>query len=795
MGKADEADEAGDDSDVEEPIIEEVEPEEEAAAAEKDEVHSDEDDEKSANLMEQIEKQKKGKSPAQKLLKAQSFKAQGNTAYKQGEVFDATDAYYSAIYWCKDICLKPEQYPNIGHSAQQQQEAKDLCESLYCNIALMHNKYASFAGRDIPDRNKALEEAIKMAGECLKVNPKNTKAFHRRATSRNLLTKGEPRGQQIVLLTEARKDLMSAAELDPQNRDIRTELKTITDRLKALKKEELANEKNAFGFAATFGAFSAKEKDLLGDGSIKKLLLSEGTAEKWFNEDWLMPDAQTKCVAHVKAKLISYGGEDGKRSAAADESPTALSFCLGDKDINEGMDLAVRSMTPGETARYTLAPRRLQATGGLVKRLPAVDEGATSCWEITFEKYQAWTDLDRNGERLQKIFDEGWGKFPAELSEVTVHWRVLGPDSAVLHSSRNTLSMQGSSMKHVEDDEKEPPTYSIGETCWPPLAMLLRSLRDGGVGELRMKVMPALPQEDTSGDVSNSGKLSQMMNKMSQKRGADDLRHCTVRAELRKVVLPVSGPEDERWDGLTTIVAERFRAQQLLDKGQEGPALVRLRRGIAWGREAPAADAKAALKELALSRATLGWALACRAALVLDSGDGVTSSQLAVANKELAEAKENCGWLEAEAPGLPDTKLLRAKILVAEDDDFKGAHEQLRAAEKLAPDDKRVQGELKKVKAELHKEGMERSKARLVEIRDSLKMARSEVTGRDETVVVLLLELQSMNIPWEAVMETRIGVEIKGCQENCGPEVQQLCGEVLASLKDQSKQQRPMWDS
>jgi len=200
-------------------------------------------------------------------------------------------------------------------------------------------------------------------------------------------------------------------------------------------------------------------------------------------------------------------------------------------------------------------------------------------------------------------------------------------------------------------------------------------------------------------------------------------------------------------------------------------------------------------EELAAARASSGWILVRRAAPILDSGN-VKQSELAVARKELAEAEAHCVWLEERRPESAGTRLLRAKILIAEDDDFASAHSHLLEAQKLSPSDKRVQEELRQVKVELRRLEEESSRAKVVEIREGLKRAREESSdiGR-ERIVSLLLELSDTKVSWETVMGTRIGVELKSCQEEGGDEAKRLCTQILARFKDESKEQRPMWDS
>jgi len=401
-------------------------------------------------------------------------------------------------------------------------------------------------------------------------------------------------------------------------------------------------------------------------------------------------------------------------------------------------------------------------------------------------KFVTWGDLDCNGERLQKIQEEGYGNFPEPLAELHVHWRVLGCDGGLLHSSRYTLSMAGEGgLQQVEDEDKPPTVCTFGENAWEPITTICRSLRQGGVGELRLRTVPELPKEDTGHSGTTSAQLSMMMNK---KKPGEVLSHCYVHVELEQVVQPIAGPEDPRWEGTVALVKERFVAEQLVEKGQDTAAVARFQRVVTWA-EQLSSDASV-IEELAAARASIGWILARRAAPLLDAGN-VTSKALAAAKAELAEAEAHCAWLEKHRPEMAGALLLRAKILVAEDDDFEGAHERLMQAQRLSPEDKRVQEELKEVKVQLRQLQEEKSRAKVVELRDNLKRARTE--SNREAMLSLLKELNQTKVSWDSVMATRIGVEVKSCSEEGEEEAKSLCGEILARFKDESKEQRPMW--
>jgi len=727
--------------------------------------------------MERIEKEKKDMSVVEKLERSIVWKAEGNDHFKKNDIFKAADAYYHAILYCRDLTQNPKYYPKCEHNEEQRKLAQDLCESVFTNLALVQLRYGATLEQNNPERPKVYGEAAKSASEGLKLNPKNVKALYRRGVARAALARGAVKNAEgQKLCTEAKADLVAVVQEDPNNKDARAELKTVQDHLKKLKKEEIAGERKEFSFASSMFAIGPKEKDLLGDGSVRKLQTKPGNGENWYNPDWLRLNGPTKCIVHLKCGL------EGAQAA-----PVSVSYALGDVDMHEGINVAVKSMTPGEVANFTFAPEKLVADSALTKVLPDA-KGAPSTWTVSFVKFVTWEDLDCNGERLQKIQEEGYGNFPEPLAELHVHWRVVGCDGGLVHSSRYTFSMAAEGgLKQVEDEDKPPMVCTLGENAWEPLSILCRSLRQGGIGELRLRTLPALPKDEASKNDSTSAQLSMMMNK--QKTG-EVLQHCCVHVELDSVVQPIAGPEDPRWEGTVALVKERFVAEQLMEKGQDAAAIARFQRVVDWG-EQLSSDASV-VEEIAAARSSIGWILARRAAPLLDAGN-VTSKALAAAKAELKEAEAHCLWLEAHRPEMVGAHLLRAKILVAEDDDFEGAHERLLQAQRLSPDDKRVQEELKEVKVQLRQVQEEQSRAKVVELRDSLKRAR---TGSNkEAMLSLLRELKQTKVSWDSVMATRIGVELKSCSEEGGDEAKTLCGEILARFKDESKEQRPMWEA
>ena len=121
-----------------------------AAAAEDGALRNDDDqddaDERSDRRetdaeMSKIEKEKENMTPVEKLERAILWKAEGNDFFKKNEVFKAADAYYHAILYSRDLTQNPQYYPNLKHTNEQRQMAKDLCESVFSNLALVQARH------------------------------------------------------------------------------------------------------------------------------------------------------------------------------------------------------------------------------------------------------------------------------------------------------------------------------------------------------------------------------------------------------------------------------------------------------------------------------------------------------------------------------------------------------------------------------------------------------------------------------------------------------------------------------
>ena len=346
-----------------------------------------------------------------------------------------------------------------------------------------------------------------------------------------------------------RQTCWNVIEAEPQNKEARAELKAVQEHLRQLKREEREGEKREFSFASTLSGLGFKEKDLLGDGSIRKQQVSAGDGGKWLNEDWLDWTSRTKCVLHVAVSSMKEGKKD---------SPVNLSFILGDPDMHEGVNLAVKSMTQGEVANFTFgsasARWRKADLQGFCQRCRKNRAGKLNSKSLWPGK--TWIEMARGFEKFKKkamvsiwlrnfqrsLSIGGWlGRTISSYTQLGTQCRCRTGKACSKWRMRTKLLPPSSLVS--------PPGLQ-----WLPFVVLWRQ---GGVGELRLKDVPELPKDPNGDDVSV--KLSLMMNRGS----TGSLSHCTVKVELEKVVPAVTGPEDARWQGCRNPAAGAFFMQNV----------------------------------------------------------------------------------------------------------------------------------------------------------------------------------------------------------------------------------------
>ncbi|EQC31852.1 hypothetical protein SDRG_10636 [Saprolegnia diclina VS20] len=151
-------------------------------------------------------------SAVEKLAEAEALKAEGTALFKAGSFDAAHDKYLEGAKYCDD-----------DHEATDAQKVtlKEMQTILYLNGAMASLKTKSYTA------------AASAAAKALKLDKTNVKALFRHGVALMHLND----------LDRAKEDLLAAAKLDPQNRDVRRELVVLKTKMEEAKKVQ----KSAFG--------------------------------------------------------------------------------------------------------------------------------------------------------------------------------------------------------------------------------------------------------------------------------------------------------------------------------------------------------------------------------------------------------------------------------------------------------------------------------------------------------------------------------------------------------------------
>lgn len=144
---------------------------------------------------------------AEKIEAAGKKKEDGNALFKAGKYLRASKKY--------DKAAKYIEYDN-AFSEDQKQQTKALKVTCNLNNAACNLKL------------KEYREAAKLCSKVLEVDSKNVKALYRRAQAYI----------ETADLDQAESDIKKALEIDPSNRDVKMEYKTLKEKQKEYNKEE-----------------------------------------------------------------------------------------------------------------------------------------------------------------------------------------------------------------------------------------------------------------------------------------------------------------------------------------------------------------------------------------------------------------------------------------------------------------------------------------------------------------------------------------------------------------------------
>eukprot|EP00913_Durusdinium_trenchii_P001150 g1058.t1 len=379
---------------------------------------------------------------------------------------------------------------------------------------------------------------------------------------------------------------------------------------------------------------------------------------------------------------------------------------------------------------------------------------ATLQMEMELLESSEYTDLDGDGRYLLRTIKEGKGAATVSgLSTVQAHFRIAKLLlNYALKDTRLGLANGPNGLVLRADRTKEPMEFIVGEEAAagegdfvPPCIGQCLKLPAGGVTEgthFEVILRDGVPIREMEKDIHSA---------FSDGRYAglpDTSGPVSIRIEVEKVARACEGPKDPAWRGLESFQAERQRAEAL-EALEEGHAEALVDRS----------PQDALLQQL--SPEELGeFAAAHSACAALTSGEvSARHARCAVQACKLTSVPAHVE--EAQALDPQNTALRdQAALLIQKDTQTKSVT-TLEALKSLKQD-----------------------------LSDSLE-------AKDNAGLQMLLEeLDSLPLTWEAASETKIGKEVGLCAKLSEPSaerVAELAKSIIARLHKLAKAERPLW--
>ena len=210
------------------------------------------------------------------LDEAQKLKQAGTDLFKKGSYPEAIEKY-SACLTALDSSVDSDDEPeeenpaNDDEDPEVKRQTSELEQACHLNCAICYLK-----------QTDQQDQAISSASKVLALNAEHVKALYWRGKAYHQLNK----------LDKAKKDLLSAAKLDPKNKPARSELQSVTEKLKVQDAKSKAARKKKAGFLSgdkgvsmygekdDLGAIKAKNAKKQKDEEAKKRKEAEKEAKK-----------------------------------------------------------------------------------------------------------------------------------------------------------------------------------------------------------------------------------------------------------------------------------------------------------------------------------------------------------------------------------------------------------------------------------------------------------------------------------------------------------------------------------
>ncbi|CAK8987889.1 unnamed protein product [Durusdinium trenchii] len=211
----------------------------------------------------------------------------------------------------------------------------------------------------------------------------------------------------------------------------------------------LAASSGRLGVDASLELSSDEETGLRLPWGIRKRLLHKGTGPE-------RPISGDEVKVHLQGKL-----QDGT-SITSSEEPFSFIIDERPREVIQGLELGVQTMTKGEVAEFTIAPRFAYDDLGAP---PLVPPDATLIFEVELLDWENKSDVLGDGRAIKTVTERGSGKRKPEMGQdVELSLKVTSRKGIILHEHRQ--------MEHTVG---EPDFGQIS----PILVEVLRSMSEG----------------------------------------------------------------------------------------------------------------------------------------------------------------------------------------------------------------------------------------------------------------------------------------------------------------------------
>lgn len=477
---------------------------------------------------------------------------------------------------------------------------------------------------------------------------------------------------------------------------------------------------------------------------------------------------------------------------------------------------------------------------------------ATLQMEMELLESSEYTDLDGDGRYLLRTIKEGKGAATVSgLSTVQAHFRIAKLLlNYALKDTRLGLANGPNGLVLRADRTKEPMEFIVGEEAAagegdfvPPCIGQCLKLPAGGVTEgthFEVILRDGVPIREMEKDIHSA---------FSDGRYAglpDTSGPVSIRIEVEKVARACEGPKDPAWRGLESFQAERQRAEALeaLEEGRhQMRALTRWRRVLRWFDEifscrkwrtqegkpgdsmydlqwdddteatskplkctAPSRTAeRPSLEQRTETAEQLPQTLEVEDALLqqlspeeLGEFAAAHSACAALTSGEVSARHARCAVQACKLTSVPAHVEVRGRSTLAWRLSEEGKSEEalaiLKEAQALDPQNTALRDQA----ALLIQKDTQTKSVTTLEALKSLKQDLSDsLEAKDNAGLQMLLEeLDSLPLTWEAASETKIGKEVGLCAKLSEPSaerVAELAKSIIARLHKLAKAERPLW--